>query len=158
MEGIAGGAGTPAALLSIVRMIEAHADGAMCSVMRLDDDTGRIVHLVGPALPAAYQAALSIGAKIGPRAGACGTAAFLGEPIVSEDIETDPLWDEYRALARDEGLAACWSAPVVSARDGRVLGTFSMYFREPRQPGSLDWELLRLATRLAALAMERRAT
>jgi GAF domain-containing protein len=30
-------------------------------------------------------------------------------------------------------LAAAWSVPIVG-EDGRVLGTFGTYFREPRKP------------------------
>src|SRR5260221_301281 len=82
--------------------------------------------LAGPSLPAEYSMALDC-APIGPCAGSCGTAAFLGQPVTVLDIETDPLWADYKALALPIGLRACWSSPI-KARDDRVVGTFAFYY------------------------------
>ena len=62
-----------------------------------------------PSLPAAYNAAVH-GLAIGPKAGSCGTAAWRGEPVVVTDIDTDPLWEDYRGLAAAHG-------PAVAHRD-----------------------------------------
>jgi len=37
--------------------------------------------------------------EIGPYAGSCGAAAYLGQPVYSPDIATDPVWGTYRDLA-----------------------------------------------------------
>jgi signal transduction histidine kinase len=95
------------------------------------------------------------GSSIGPRAGSCGTAAFLKRTVIVSDIETDPLWDDYRALARAHGLRACWSEPI-RATDGRVLGTFAFYYRSAREPAPGDLEIIQRAARLAAIAVERK--
>jgi signal transduction histidine kinase len=93
---------------------------------------------------------------IGPCAGSCGTAAYRKLPVIVSDIATDPLWDvpEHRASALKHGLQASWSNPVLSS-EGKVLGTFCMYYRETRNPNSQDLELIELATHLVRVAIER---
>jgi len=93
---------------------------------------------------------------IGPCAGSCGTAAYRGSSVIVSDIATDPLWDlpEHRALALKHGLRASWSNPVLPFT-GKVLGTFCLYYREPRSPTSEDLELIELATHLVRVAIER---
>jgi len=52
-------------------------------------------------------------------------------------------------------LRACWSTPIQSA-DGRVLGTFAMYYRQPRSPTPKDFATIDRATYLAGIAIERK--
>jgi two-component system cell cycle sensor histidine kinase PleC len=93
------------------------------------------------------------GAPIGPNAGSCGTAAYRGELVIVEDIQNDPLWADYRDLAKSHGLRACWSSPIFS-RDFKVLGTFAMYFRDVRRPSPSDVQLVIDAAGAAALAIQ----
>ena len=94
------------------------------------------------------------GEPIGPRAGSCGTAAFRREPVIVEDIATDPLWDDYRELALRHDLRACWSTPIFDAQ-GQVLGTFAMYFRAPGRPDARHLRLIDISTHVAAIAITR---
>jgi signal transduction histidine kinase len=71
------------------------------------------------------------------------------------DLETDPRWADYRELARPHGFRACWSTPVLTT-DGRVLGTFALYYTEPRAPSDADMELLARAGHVTGIAIERR--
>jgi GAF domain-containing protein len=80
---------------------------------------------------------------------------YHGKPVVVSEIETDPLWDKYRELARQHGLRACWSTPVKSP-DGRVLGSFAMYYPQPQSPEKADFVLIERATHLAQIAIERK--
>ncbi|HYJ47600.1 MAG TPA: GAF domain-containing protein, partial [Pyrinomonadaceae bacterium] len=73
---------------------------------------------------------------------------------MSTDIATDPVWAEYRDLALGHGLRACWSTPIINSM-GDVLGTFGVYYREPREPNPQDLQLIQLMTRTAAIAIER---
>jgi len=57
-------------------------------------------------------------------------------------------------MARHFGLRACWSFPVRSS-GGKVVGTFSFYFREPRAPTERDMELANALTHAAAIIMSR---
>ena len=59
------------------------------------------------------------GQPIGRKAGSCGTAAFRREPVVVEDIATDPLW-EIIVRALPQGLRACWSTPIFDGHRARA--------------------------------------
>ena len=79
--------------------------------------------------------------------GSCGTCAWRGEAVTVEDIETDPLWADFKALALPLGLRACWSSPIM-LKDGRVAGTFAFYFRERRGPSSWHEQVVRACVQL----------
>jgi signal transduction histidine kinase len=86
--------------------------------------------------------------------GSCGTAAYRAEPVIVADIAQDSLWDQYRQVALAHGLRACWSVPI-KGEGGRVLGTFAMYSRRVRAPDGFDLDLLRAASDIAAIAIEK---
>ena len=103
LERIARGAPLPEVLDAIVTLIESAAPGMLCSILLLDREGRRLRHGAAPTLPATYNAAVD-GLEIGPRAGSCGTAAFRGQAVVVRDVQVDPLWERYRALAAPHGL------------------------------------------------------
>src|SRR3954469_10226559 len=80
------------------------------SVLLLSADGKRLSHGAAPNLPLSYREAID-GSEIGPSAGSCGTAAYLGEPVYVTDIATDPLWVDYRDFALPHRLRSCWSTP-----------------------------------------------
>jgi len=136
----------------ICRRVEAIFPEVVSSILAVDET--RTLHtLAAPSLPAFYAEAIE-GLRAGPRAGSCGTAAWRGEPVTVEDIETDPLWADYKGLVLPLGLRACWSSPI-KLRDGRVAGTFAFYFREPRGPGVWHERVVAACVQLCMLALER---
>jgi GAF domain-containing protein len=139
-------------LASLVLMIEAQSPEMICSILLLSEDGNHVKHAVAPSLPENYVKAID-GEPIGPKHGSCGTAMFRGKPVIVSDISTDPLWEEYRNFAWAIGVAACWSTPIMSSK-GKVLGSFAMYYREPRSPNGDERHLTDAATSLAALAIE----
>jgi PAS domain S-box-containing protein len=140
-------------LEAITRWVEAQSrDDVLASVLLLEPDGQHLHHGAAPSLPEAYNQAIH-GLAIGPASGSCGTAAYTKSPVIVEDIGEDPLWADYRDLALSHGLRACWSTPLI-ARDGRVLGTFAMYYRHPRLPTTDDEHLIQIVTRTAVLAIE----
>ena len=141
-------------LSNLVRMIEAQSPGMFCSVLLLSPDGNHIQHGAAPSLPADYVEGVD-GEPIGPKHGSCGTAMYRGERVIVTDILTDPLWEDYRALAKGTGLRACWSTPILSRR-GKVLGSFAMYYAQPQAPTGEEARLTEAATRLAAKAIEAR--
>jgi GAF domain-containing protein len=143
-------------LSTIVRMIEAQSPGMLCSVLLLSPDGNHIQHGAAPSLPTNYVNAVD-GSPIGPKNGSCGTAMYRGEPVVVTDILTDPLWDDFRDLTNGTSLRACWSTPIMSRR-GKVLGSFAMYYDQPQAPTGEEARLTETATRLAAKAIENRAS
>jgi PAS domain S-box-containing protein len=131
----------------LVRLLERMSPEMRGSVLILADDGVSMFHAAGPSLPTSYLDAID-GAKIGPVAGSCGTAAYRRERVIVESIASDPLWEPYRAIASKYGLAACWSTPIVDP-EGTVLGTFAMYYDHPRAPQDADIALTEAAIRLA---------
>lgn len=136
----------------LVLLIESQSPGMLCSVLLLSEDGDHVRHGAAPSLPQDYVKAID-GAPIGPKEGSCGTAMYRGEPVVVNDISSDPLWENYRDLAEASHLRACWSTPILSGR-GKVLGSFAMYYREPRSPRGDEALLTDVATRIAGLAIE----
>lgn len=151
LEMIASGTSLAETLDSLVRLIEAQSSGMLGSILLLKSDGVHVRHGAAPNLPAGFNQAVD-GQPIGPRAGSCGTAMFRGEPVIVEDIAADPLWSDYRGVASQHGLRACWSTPIFDAQR-RVLGSFACYFREPRRPGERDFRLIEITTHLAAIAI-----
>lgn len=141
-------------LSQLVLMIEAQSPEMICSILLISDDGNHVRHAVAPSLPANYVKVID-GSPIGPKHGSCGTAMYRGKPVIVSDIATDPLWEEYRNFAWAIGVAACWSTPIMSSK-GKVLGSFAMYYREPRTPNGDERHLTDAATKLAALAIEQR--
>ena len=150
---IAQGRPLPKILDSLLEVIQSQCPGMLCSILLLDSDGIHVRHGAARGLPEAFLRNVD-GEAIGPRAGSCGTAAFRREPVMVEDIATDPLWEDYRALALGHGLRACWSTPIFDAQR-KVLGTFAMYFREPGRPDARHLHLIDISTHLAAIAITR---
>jgi PAS domain S-box-containing protein len=134
--------------------VEAQFAGLLCSILLLDEDGQRVRHGAAPSLPKPYVKAID-GLRIGPKAGSCGTAMYRREPVVVTDILQDPLWETYREVAEPYGLRACWSTPILS-HSGKVLGSFAMYYREPRSPSTAETHALEMATHLTGIAIERK--
>jgi C4-dicarboxylate-specific signal transduction histidine kinase len=139
---------------NLVRVVEAQFAGLLCSVLLLDQDGQHTRHGAAPSLPEPYTKAID-GLCIGPKAGSCGTAMYRREPVVVTDILQDPLWEAYRDVAEPYGLRSCWSTPIL-AHSGKALGSFAMYYREPRSPSPAETRALEMATHLAGIAIERR--
>jgi hypothetical protein len=141
-------------LSELIRIVESTScTGVLGSILLLDADGRHLRYGAAPSLPRAYSEAID-GAEIGACAGSCGTAAYLGAAVFVSDIATDPLWADYKEIALPHGLRACWSIPILT-RGRKVLGTFAMYHREPREPTVRDLMLVDLITQTAALVIDR---
>lgn len=142
-------------LSALIEIVESTSKtGVLGSILLLDEDGRHLRHGAAPSLPTAYNEAVH-GIEIGPMAGSCGTAAFTGHPVFVTDIENDPKWATFADLALMYGLRACWSTPILTA-GRKVLGTFAMYHREPREPTVRDLALVDLVTQTAALVIDRK--
>lgn len=153
LELIARGRALPDVLDRIVRLIEAQRRGLLASILLVDHEAQCLRDGAAPSLPIEYTSLLD-GLPIGPKNGSCGTAAYTGQPVVVEDISTHPYWEGFSQLALPHGLRACWSTPIL-ASDRTVLGTFAIYYREPRGPHEAEAEWVDAATDLAAIAIGR---
>jgi diguanylate cyclase (GGDEF)-like protein/PAS domain S-box-containing protein len=152
LEMIATDAPLPQVLETLVHLSESQIDGMIGSVLLLDEDGRHVRHGAAARLPRDYWQAID-GQPIGPKAGSCGTALYRREAVVVSDIQQDPLWENYRDLAARHGLRACWSQPIFS-HHGRLLGSFAMYFHQPRSPTPAEWRTIEAATHIAGIAIE----
>src|SRR5215510_6502429 len=154
LEKIASGAPLATVLDVLVGGVEAQScDGMMCTVLVFDEAAQCLRHGAAPSMPAEYNRIVD-GIGIGPCVGSCGSAAYKREPVFATDIATDPHWADYVELAATFGLGSCCSTPVFSS-DGILLGTVAMYYRRPHEPSAHDRELIRMATHLAGIVIER---
>src|SRR5258708_9492703 len=139
-------------LRSVALLIEAHTEGAVCSIFLLDEDGQHLRYAAAPKLSDEYRVATD-GVCIGPHVGSCGAAAYLRQPVFVSDVLSHPHFANFRDLIVRTGLRASWSSPIMS-RDGRVLGTFGMFYREVREPGPAEIQLIDYASRIAGIAIE----
>ncbi len=136
--------------------VEVQFEGQMlASILLLDAEGEHLLHGAAPSLPGDYNAAIH-GVKIGPKVGSCGTAAYLGHPVYVTDIASDPLWIDFKDLAATYGLRACWSTPI-AGRTRPILGTFAIYYRNPRSPTADELKAIKHIVHTAADAIERYA-
>ncbi|WP_419810291.1 EAL domain-containing protein [Bacterioplanoides sp.] len=133
-------------------LIQERQPGCIASVLLLSEDGLRLTHGAAPSLPQAYIDGIN-GVEIGHGVGSCGTAAFNKELVIVEDIDNHPFWGPYKELAAIGNLKACWSQPIFGANN-QVLGTFAMYYNEPRKPSVNDIVLILEASRLARFGIE----
>ncbi len=156
LEKIAKGDELSEVLDILVLKIETQLRNALCTIL-ISDQHGKLNHGSILNLPKAFANQCN-GIPIREGVGSCGTAAFRKETVIVPDISTDSLWRDYKELALENGLFACWSFPIIN-REGLVLGTFGVYHRKICTPTTQELEIVSLAANIAGIALERdRAT
>ncbi|KKM08325.1 hypothetical protein LCGC14_1725020, partial [marine sediment metagenome] len=126
-----------------------------CSILLTDKTGDKLYHGAAVGLAKSYTDLID-GVEIGPAVGSCGTAVYRGFPVHVADIATDPLWEDFRDVALSHGLRACWSHPVIGAKD-KILGTIAIYSRVTGLPSVREDDFLDLVARITALILERYA-
>ena len=135
----------------LIPFVEKLSPKVACTLLLVDEGGQHLVGGIGPSLNPDYLEAIN-GLAIGPKAGSCGTAAFTKQPVIVSDISTDPLWKDYKDIALEFNIRACWSQPILDT-SGEVLGTFAMYCDQPCQPQQSDLDLLSRVSQLARNAI-----
>lgn len=156
LERIATGAPLEEVLLTLVRLIEEQAGDMHCAVLLADAGQTRLRFVAAPHIPEDYRRAIEPYLRIAPDMGSCGTAAYLKQPVYTRDTASDPLWHNSGDVAARSGLRAICSTPILGD-DNRVLGTFAMYFGEPRLPAKEHIQLIDMAVQMARVAIEAKA-
>lgn len=139
-------------LSMILEVAEEEFPGMIASILIVDRDSKRLRSIVTPNLPDYFIRAIE-GTPIKDQMGSCGTAAFRGETIVVEDIQTHPYWKGVRDLTERACLRSCWSQPIF-ATDGEIVGTFALYYREPKKPTLVELKLMETMAQVAAISIE----
>jgi PAS domain S-box-containing protein len=157
LEMIAGGASLTDVLEDLCDTIDDQAPEIISSVLLMDPNGERLWPTAGRRVPEGWVRTITP-LPIGPGMGSCGTAAFLKKPVIISDIASDPPWSDitapdYTGIALSYGLRAAWSQPLIS-KDNELLGTFAIYYREPRQPSDSDLKLIVGAANIAVIAIK----
>ncbi len=140
------GASLEASLGVLCRTAVEQEDGQLrCAFYMADAEGTRIQHVTGTD-----ESRCVDGFRIGPDSLACGLAIHTGKPVITADVLEDDAWRPWRALAERHDYRAAWSFPVETSA-GKVIGSFAMYFRTPRQANARDHELAGVITRAAAI-------
>lgn len=137
---------------SLLLTLERHNPKMICSILLLDEEGKRLLSTAAPSLPDFYVDAIN-GSEIGFGVGSCGTAAYTGESVIVEDIQSHPYWKDFKGLAQKSGLASCWSEPVKD-EDGRVLGTFAIYQKNTASPTQQELYLIKKLAKIVAVAIK----
>ena len=110
----------------LCKRIQAIIPSAYVSLCCIENE--KMIPWAAPDIDSGYGASYA-GLKIGENVGNCGSAAYLKQPIIVEDIKTDPHWENYKDVALPYGLQACCSYPIKDNLDN-VVATFAFYFKE----------------------------
>src|SRR5690554_8117275 len=111
----------------VCKEVERVAPEVCASILQVDEQ-GLLHPLASLSLPFSYSSQLD-GVAVGPTVGSCGTAAWRREPVLVTDIETGPLWADFKPRIRPLGYRAGGSTPLLQ-RDGKVLGTVAVHYKE----------------------------
>jgi len=143
-----------AVLAEICDSVEEMLPDIKATIQIVTPNGDRLINGAAPSLPDSYIQAIN-GLQISPSSGTCGTAAALGERVITADITVDPKWRNFIALARAHGIRACWSEPILS-ENGVVIGTLAIYRMEIGTPEQIEIEIVNEFKDLASLAIQHR--
>lgn len=155
LELVARGVALPDVLDGLCRELEALAPGSYGSMLLVDSVAQRFRLGAGPGLADGCKAIFD-GATIDPARDPCSLAVALKVPIIIADVARDPRWaaSEWPSQMRAQGLASCWSTPILSSGQD-VLGVFAVYRARPASRTADEQELIERFTKIAGIAIER---
>lgn len=119
------------------------------TIMKIDN--GKMFTLAAPSMPKEYAELLN-GLPVGMNQGSCGTAAFLKQKILAENVFESDYWKDHLDVPAKYGFASCWSQPVFNAAD-EVVATFALYYKEPRQPSVAETYTIDRSQRLLSIVL-----
>ena len=152
LENIAAGAPLGEVLVAATHIIAELNPLGGCAVMLADEEGRHLDRAVAVGLPAALEAALD-GIELGPDALPCGRAAFERRPVIADDLDAEPRWEQLGKQAAP-AIRACWSYPLL-AGSGEVFGTIDVYTASKRQPAQVELEILGSCAHTISIAIGR---
>jgi len=152
LEMVAGNHALEFTLHRINHMIENQRSGVLCSVLLRNG--GALFWAVAAGFPDdAVRHSKPI--RISPDHSDYVSTGLAGSTVFWEDVRACPVWAERSYLAGQLGISSCMSTPILSAAGG-LLGLLVMHYRQGHSRRDGDPDLLLVAGRLAALAIEQR--
>jgi diguanylate cyclase (GGDEF)-like protein/PAS domain S-box-containing protein len=153
LELLASSAPLKSILEVIIGNVEQSNPYMRCNISLLDRSGNRLILGAAPGLPDTFNQVMN-GIEIGIGVASSGTAAFTGQRVIVEDIQTHPYWTNFKEITRKAKLTACWSEPIHSAH-GKVLGTFDIYLQSKRKPDDAEIQIMANTANMAAIALDR---
>lgn len=154
LELVAGGHSLSGTLDALCHLVETMVSDCFCSIVLVDPSGTKLQEAIAPSLPAAFNDSVRDW-PIGRRGGPCQMAAEQKIQVIMSDVVSDTRWrNSWRALAQAHGLRSCCSTPILDT-NGIVLGTFAMYYGEPRASTVVDHGLIERFTHIAGIAIQR---
>jgi two-component system CheB/CheR fusion protein len=146
-----GGAPLEDSLNRLARLVTEETLGEARTAFYLADSEGARLHPVWGAGSMAESYLRQVdGFRIGEDSFACGLAIPTGSPVLTPDVFAEPRWKNMLHVAEEHDFRGCWSFPI-KTRDDNAVGTFAMYFREPREATPQDLALADVVTHAAAV-------
>lgn len=140
-------------LESLTRWVEQFAERSMVvTVLLVDPDGHHLSFAAGNRCPPVLSHALKTFTAVNS-APDQDSAVHAAHPVVS-NLRHDDAWKDLRTFAAENALHIAWSNPIASAR-GAILGFLVAYYREPVLPNRQEREIVDIAVRTAAIAIER---
>jgi PAS domain S-box-containing protein len=127
------------------------AGNGRCAFYVANAEGTELRHVVG--MPEDYARHVD-GFKVGADSLACGLAVATGKAVITPDVLLEPRWTPWLWLAREFDYRGSWSFPIETSA-GKLVGTFAMYFREPRNPTARDRQLAAILTDIASIIISR---
>ncbi|MEM7027561.1 MAG: PAS domain S-box protein, partial [Pseudomonadota bacterium] len=137
----------------LILLIESYSPDMYCSLLFYDKQNHQLYSGCSPSLPKSYSSQIDK-VPVFDGMGSFGAAAHRETCVVVSNIEHDPLWKDFRNLALEHNLKACWSNPLHSTKR-QLLGVFACYYKECKLPTRFQKKLIFRITPILSYAIER---
>lgn len=134
-------------LESLVDVAVNRSEGKARAAFYIANEVGTGLHHIAGMSP--EYGAYTDNFMISNRSLACGLAAAIRRPVITNDVTQDPTWTKWKWLAKAFNYRGCWSFPIES-RGGVLHGTFSIYLEDPAQANEQDIQFASMMTDAAA--------
>ncbi|WP_188207511.1 sensor domain-containing diguanylate cyclase [Alkalibacillus aidingensis] len=141
-------------LKHLISTLDLSLEGIYSSILLLDKDSNQLGNAIAPNLPSDLVKMFK-GIEIGPQSGSCGTAAYLNEPVLVEDIHDSLLWEGLSDKLGSFGIRSSWSKPITST-NGELFGTLAFYSKEKRLPTEKEMQVFDAFANLAAVIIAKK--
>ncbi|MDW6003595.1 EAL domain-containing protein [Vibrio mangrovi] len=147
-------------LNSLIRLVEAQQTETWGAVFLKNGEHLKL--RTAPAFPDGFAEQYYIrfpdGESVASRLSPDSVAVMSEQSVWVEDMHK-PItgWKDYCTLLSQFGVHSCYAIPMLTSQ-GDILGTFTLYFREKYQLSQIDMTFADMATRIAAIAIERQRT
>lgn len=119
-----------------------------CSIVLLDENE-RVLKIYGELckdLKRLDENALLMGIRI-------GDMGRLHKPIIIEDLLKSEYCESHHDLVKKYHLVALWAQPILNM-EGKIIGVFTMYFKQHVDPKDIDLKFLNRIAPIATLAVK----